>query len=256
MKISFIKLFVLFILGVSSLCASAQTGSRQTILFNSNWKFYKGDAPGADQPAFNDQNWHPLNLPHDWSIEGPFDEKWASATGFLPAGIGWYRKTFSAPAGTAGKKLYLYFEGVYNNSEVWINGHYLGKRPNGFISFEYEITPYLNKGGKNTIAVKVDHTQFADSRWYTGSGIYRDVYLVAVNPVHITNWGMKFTTPRVSAQGAQNKVAVMITNMLAAGTNVLVKAVMRSLQNKVVATARQNVKVSAGQRANSSPLIR
>jgi beta-galactosidase len=139
-------------------------------------------------------------LPHDWSIEGPFSDEWASATGYLPGGIGWYKKTFNAEANWQGKQVYIYFDGVYKNSEVWINGHYLGKRPNGFIPFQYELSKFLNYKGKNIITVKADHSDFADSRWYTGSGIYRNVYLVVKNPVHVDLWGVAFTTPKVSAE--------------------------------------------------------
>jgi len=143
------------------------------VLFNDNWKFYKGDIANADKTSFDDKGWRAVNLPHDWSIEGPFDEQWASATAYLPAGIGWYRKTFEVSRAMLSKNIYVYFDGVYKNSEVWINGHLLGKRPNGFIPFQYELTKYIHTTGKNTIAVKADHTEFADSRWYTGSGIYQ-----------------------------------------------------------------------------------
>ena len=113
--------------------------TRRSMLFNDDWKFYKGDATNAERPSFDDAGWREVDLPHDWSIEGPFEERWASATAYLPAGIGWYRKTFELGKDLRSKNIFLYFDGVYKNSEVWINGHYLGKRPNGFISFQYEI---------------------------------------------------------------------------------------------------------------------
>jgi beta-galactosidase len=141
-----LKIFLLLIFVLTRYGSYAQTSQ----LFNAGWKFHKGDTTGADKPAFNDNTWLKLDLPHDWSIEGPFDEQWASATGYLPAGIGWYRKAFTIQPGMAGKNIYLYFDGVYNNSEVWINGYYLGKRPNGFVSFEYDITKFLNKNGKTS----------------------------------------------------------------------------------------------------------
>ena len=117
--------------------------SRQTILFNRDWKFFKGDVLNGQSVTASDKNWRLLDLPHDWSIEGPFDEKWASATGYLPGGIGWYRKTFRLAPNQQYKKIFIYFDGVYKNSEVWINGHYLGKRPNGYIPFQYELTAHL-----------------------------------------------------------------------------------------------------------------
>jgi len=145
---------------------------RQTELFTAGWKFHKGDVPDGESNKLEDHDWRAVELPHDWSIEGPFSQQWASGTGFLPAGIGWYRKTFSMNEPGQGKQVFIYFDGVYKNSEVWLNGHSLGKRPNGYIPFQYELTPFLQKGN-NVLAVKVDHTKFADSRWYTGSGIYR-----------------------------------------------------------------------------------
>ena len=175
--------------------------ARQKLIFNNDWKFHKGEVTNGQAIGFNDGQWRKLNLPHDWSIEGHFSEQWASATAYLPGGTGWYRKTFMLQ-NMQNKHVFIYFDGVYKNSEVWINGHFLGKRPNGFIAFEYELTPYLNKSGKNLIAVKVDHTQFADSRWYTGSGINRNVYLIALDPVHVKQWGVAFTTPKVSQEAA------------------------------------------------------
>src|SRR5690349_2964516 len=201
----------IFALLIAILYASSDVNAqqaRQTILFNDNWKFNKGEVSSAEKESFNDAGWRTVNLPHDWSIEGPFDEQWASATAYLPAGIGWYRKTFEINPTLRSKNIFLSFDGVYKNSEVWINGHYLGKRPNGFIPFQYEITPFLNKAGKNTVAVKVDHSHFVDARWYTGSGIYRNVYLIAVDPVHVDRWGVYFTTPLVSVKNAKSNVTV------------------------------------------------
>lgn len=197
----------LCLLGMMPFLTQAQ---RQDVLFNNGWKFYQGEAAEASEPGYDDAAWRSVTLPHDWSIESPFSDNWASATGYLPGGIGWYRNTFRLPAGFADKKVFISFDGVYNNSEVWINGHYLGKRPSGFVAFEYELTPYLHKSGSNILAVKADHTQFADSRWYTGSGIYRNVHLYAVNPVHIPQWGVAFTTPEISAKQARAHISVTV----------------------------------------------
>jgi beta-galactosidase len=214
---------------------------RQQVLFNADWKFHLGDAPGSEKPSAADQSWRTLTLPHDWSIEQPFSQDWASATAFLPGGVGWYRKTFKLPAGFGSKKVFVYFDGVYKNSEVWLNGHFLGKRPSGFAAFQYELTPYLNASGANVLAVKVDHTEFADSRWYTGSGIYRNVYLLATEPVHVGQWGIGFTTPTVSPSAATGKVTVAVTNATATKATVLVKSSLLDAQGKVVATAQQQV---------------
>lgn len=204
--------FLLVLLIVLSNIIDAQVVRREVINFNFDWKFYKGDIPGASAQDFDDAGWRILDLPHDWSIEGPFDARWASGTGYLPGGIGWYRKTFNVPKNWSRGRVFILFEGVYNNSEVWINGSYLGKRPNGYISFQYDITPYLRYGKNNTIAVKVDHSKYADSRWYTGSGIYRNVKLIFTPEVHIANWGVFYTTPFVSKENAVMNISTNIKN--------------------------------------------
>jgi beta-galactosidase len=218
--------------------ASAQ---RQRLLFNDDWKFHLGDAPSSEQPSAADRDWRALSLPHDWAIEGPYSEQWASATAFLPGGVGWYRKTFAVPADFRNKKVFIYFDGVYKNSEVWLNGHSLGKRPSGFASFQYELTPYLKTAGPNVLAVRVDHHEAADSRWYTGSGIYRNVYLLATAPVHIRPWGVAFTTPAVSASAATGRVAVTFTNASAKAATVVVTSTLLDAKGQAVATAKQTV---------------
>lgn len=182
------------------------------IIFNTEWKFHKGDIANGEKLSLTDNNWQKVHLPHDWSIEGPFSDQWASGTGYLPGGKGWYRKSFELSSGQKKKQIYLYFDGVYKNSEVWVNEKYVGKRPNGYASFYYNITSHLKKDGKNLVAVKVDHTDFADSRWYTGSGINRNVYLIATEPVHIDIWGVAFTTPSISKENAMATVHVTIRN--------------------------------------------
>ncbi|HEX8329627.1 MAG TPA: glycoside hydrolase family 2 TIM barrel-domain containing protein [Hymenobacter sp.] len=225
---------------------------RQQMLFNSDWKFHLGDVPGSEQPGAADKDWRTLDLPHDWSIEGPYSEQLASATAFLPGGLGWYRKTFTTPAGFRNKKVFVYFDGVYKNSEVWLNGHSLGKRPSGFASFQYELTPHLNATGPNVLAVKVDHPQSADSRWYTGSGIYRNVYLLATAPVHIRPWGVAFTTPTVSASAATGRVAVSFTNASASAASVTVTSTLLNAKGQTVATAKQTVPAKPGTDATAN----
>ncbi|MDO7885811.1 sugar-binding domain-containing protein [Hymenobacter cheonanensis] len=225
-------------------CLPAQA-QRQQLLFNNDWKFHLGDAPGSERPTADDKAWRAVTLPHDWSIEGPFSEQWASATAYLPGGLGWYRKSFALPAGYRGKKVFVYFDGVYKNSEVWLNGHFLGKRPSGFASFQYELTPYLATTGPNVLAVKVDHREVADSRWYTGSGIYRNVYLLATAPVHIRQWGVGFTTPQVSKSAATGKVSVALTNAGATAAAVTVTSTLLNARGQAVATAKQVVNVKA-----------
>ena len=171
-----------FIAVMQSLLITAQP--RQVIDFNTNWKFYLGNDSAAVNPLYNDEKWRTISLPHDWSIEGNFIKNAAATNqgGALPGGIGWYRKTFRLPVSTNEKKVRIEFDGIYKNSEVWINGHYLGKRAYGYSNFSYDLTPWLFFDKQNVIAVKVDNSQQPDSRWYSGSGIYRDVKLV------ITKW--------------------------------------------------------------------
>jgi beta-galactosidase len=172
---------------------------RKKVDFNAEWRFIKKDVTGAHEHDFDDSDWRKLDLPHDWSIEGPFRADLASGTGYLPGGIGWYRKTFRPPDGFKEYHVPIEFDGVYNNSEVWCNGVFLGKRPYGYVSFGYDLTPHLKTGdAPNVVAVRVDHSDYADSRWYTGSGIYRDVHLVLTKPVHVKRYGIYITTPQVT----------------------------------------------------------
>jgi len=182
--------------------------------FDFSWEFFRGDAPGAQQPKFSDGAWRSLDLPHDWSIEGPFSENEPSsgAGGYAPTGVGWYRKRFRLPAAYANRRVSIEFDGVYQNSEVWINGQYLGKRPFGYVSFAYDLTPHLNPSGENLIAVRVDNSRQPGSRWYSGSGIYRHTWLVAIHPVHVAQWGTFVTTPRVSKESAAVHVKTRVRN--------------------------------------------
>lgn len=189
-----------------------QSTGREEANFNFDWKFMKGDTIGAEDPSFDDSGWRTLDLPHDWSIEGPFSKEYASGTGYLPGGVGWYRKTFAVPSSERGRKVFVNFGGIYNNSEVWINGTSVGKRPNGYISFQYDLTPYIKFGRKNVIAVKADHSKFGDSRWYTGSGIYRNVRLVYSPIVHIKNWGIFASASEITDESPVLDVDASILN--------------------------------------------
>jgi len=190
---------VLFLFAVS---AFADKPSNRTQSFDSAWKFYKGDLPGAEQPAFDDRAWRTVDVPHDWSIEGPFSETnlTGGAGGFLPAGVGLYRKNFTLSEMDSNRCFFVEFDGVMANSEVWINGHSLGKRPYGYVGFGYELTGHLHFGNDrtNVLAVRADTSAQPASRWYTGAGIYRHVRLVCVNTVHLTENGVFVTTSPVT----------------------------------------------------------
>jgi len=178
--------------------------------FNKNWKFFLGDEPNAKNSTFNDASWRTLTLPHDWSIEGKFDVKNPSKPegGGLPTGIAWYRKTFIAAANFKQKEISIEFDGVYKNSEVYINGVFLGKRPFGYISFAYSISKYL-KPGKNTIAVRVDDSAQPDSRWYAGAGVYRNVWLTTTSKIAIAHWGTQ-----VNANVVNNNALVKVNTTI------------------------------------------
>jgi beta-galactosidase len=197
---------------LSNFSLNAQQTGRVISTFNSGWKFHKGDVTNGQNVDLDDSGWRSVDLPHDWSIEGPFSKDNSSCTGYLPGGIGWYRKTVTVPESQKDRKLFISFDGIYDNSEVWINGTLLGKRPNGYISFQYDITPYLIYGKENLVAVRVDHTKDGDSRWYTGSGIYRNVKLISTDQVHIGQWGINCTTPELSAEKAILSVTSAVIN--------------------------------------------
>jgi beta-galactosidase len=206
--------------------------------FNLGWKFILGDQAGASAKSFPDNAWRRLDLPHDWSIEGSFDKNNPATVGggALPGGIGWYRKQFTVPASSKGKYIVVDFDGVYRNSEVWINGHYLGKRPNGYISFRYVLSPFLNYGGQNTIAVRVDNSRQPNSRWYSGSGIYRDVKLLTLNQTHVAQWGTYVTTPEVTAARALVKVQTEVQSPTGKPVQGVLNIQILDADNRVVAS--------------------
>jgi beta-galactosidase len=243
-----IRIMILFFVVFAGCSIAPQPTGRETKNFNLDWKFYKGDVSGGQTISFDDSGWRDLDLPHDWSIEGPFSKDNYSCTGYLPGGIGWYRKEFKIPNGYKNKKIFISFDGIYNNSEVWINGTWLGERPNGYISFEYDLTPYLKFGGKNLIAVKVDHSKYGDSRWYTGSGIYRNVNLVVTDPVHIRQWGIYAAPINVSAESATLNIEVNIVNESAGSADISVTNVLL-ISTDTVGKRTEKLTLNAGSSA-------
>ena len=223
----------------------AQTG-RQTLDFDKGWRFRLGDDKNVESTSFNDKSWRQLDLPHDWSIEGTFSKNNPAKPegGALPGGLGWYRKTFTIPATDKNKIIYIDFDGVYQKSDVWINGHHLGFRPNGYISFRYELTPYLKFGGSNVIVVKVDNSVQPNSRWYSGSGIYRNVWLIKTNKIAVNHWGTYVSTPRVNAQSADVLVSTEVRLKMPA-SSVNVSTTIYNAQGKaVVSSLKSNLTLS------------
>jgi beta-galactosidase len=237
------KIFLFFLLAIISDKIIAQ---RTKTLFDNNWKFYRGDAADAKNISFNDASWRSLNLPHDWSIEdlpnqsdsviGPFTSKsiGATATGYTVGGIGWYRKRFTLNNIT-NKKVTIYFDGVYMNSDVWINEHHLGNHPYGYTPFYYDITPYLKQNGENILAVRV-RNEGKNSRWYSGSGIYRHVWLTIKNPVHVEQWGVYITTPKASESSATINVKTTIIHDEENAQSLKLRTKILDSKNNIVAT--------------------
>ena len=222
----------------------AQTRSTQD--FDNNWKFILDSTHNYSEINVKDNNWRTLNLPHDWSIEGTFskDNPAGAGGGALPGGIGWYRKTFTIPAAEKGQSVFIRFDGVYKNSEVWINGNSLGIRPNGYITFQYDLTPYLKYGNeKNVIAVKVDNSKQPNSRWYSGSGIFRNVWLIKTNKLHVDKWGTFISTPNVSQEVATVNVVTEIRNQYRSSKDIVLKTTLYDASGKEIATDSKNATI-------------
>ena len=212
----------------------AQTSFGESTLFNDAWTFVQQDVEGAEAPSFDDTRWTRVEVPHDWSVKGPLSPSNAACTGFLPSGIGWYRKHFSGRRMTA-DKVFIYFEGVYNRSSVYLNGHLLGVRPSGYNSFMYDLTPYLDRSGDNVLAVRVDHSLIADSRWYPGSGIYRNVWLVQSGNTHFSLWGLGYNATSITDKQAVIEVNTSIDGL--DGSKYSLCLALKDASGKVVAKA-------------------
>jgi len=205
----------IFVTILSTITCVLATEDRQLGLFDYGWRFHLGEAPGAEKSDFQDKDWRSLDLPHDWSIEGPYDELAPAAGpgGYLPTGIGWYRKTFHLLETARGEVVSVQFDGVYQHSTVWINGHEAGTHPYGYSSFAYDVTPYVNFGTlPNVISVRVDNSVQPNSRWYSGSGIIRHTWLLVTDPLRIAPWGVSITTPSVADEAASIDVRTHIEN--------------------------------------------
>ena len=227
---------------ITAVCKQAE----REINFNENWKFHLGDTAGASARQFNDRSWRTINLPHDWSIEGrpEINNPSGNDGGYYPAGIGWYRKTFNFQQDDRLTETIIYFEGVYMNATVFVNGHELGTHPYGFTSFFYDITSYL-RTGENTMAIKVDNSQQKNCRWYTGSGIYRNVKLIRTPKMRFEPWGTSISTITVSPQQT-----VQVETTVANRQNRPQQAVVqyRVLDNdNLLATKEEHVTLEAGE---------
>jgi len=258
--------------------AQGQVAARDRQLFDFDWRFRAGEVEGGQAAGLDDASWEPVDLPHDFMIEGkgqalaiispnpraggagrgnanlptqpegPFDPRspGGSGNGYLNGGVGWYRKTFTPPASAASRRVRLEFEGVYMNSEVWLNGEKIGGRPYGYSTFELDLTPHLLAGKPNTIAVRVYVPQ-PSSRWYSGAGIYRHVWLTTLDPIHVAQWGTVVTTPAVTDASAQVRVQSTVTNESPSNADVDVDTVVIDRARREVARSRARVSIPAGQ---------
>src|SRR6185312_8307576 len=248
------KKTLFFVCGmVCCVISNSQNTATRSSLFDAGWRFIKDSTIAAEAPGYNDSKWRIVNLPHDWSIEdlpdqsdsviGPFSAKsiGATATGYTVGGIGWYRKHFTLD-NIADKKVSIYFDGVYMNSDVWINGHHLGNHPYGYTLFYYDLTPYLKQNGENVLAVRV-RNEGRNSRWYSGSGIYRHVWLNITSPVHVEQWGVHITAPTVSKTSAKIEVTTNIAGIenIKSISNLKLRTKVLDAKNSVVATKETDI---------------
>ena len=231
--------------------------ARVTENFDANWNYLQADATGAETNNFDDSTWQKLNLPHDWSIAGPFSEtnKTGGAGAFLPSDVGWYRKHFTLPKMDSDKSISIEFDGVMQNSDVWINGFHLGHRPNGYVSFNYELTGHLNFGGDNVLAVRADTSAQPASRWYSGAGIYRHVRLVTSDQIHFAENGIFISTPKVSATEATVRIETTMTNASASKRKIILVTQLIAPDGKTVTAAEMGGEIIAGDSEKFSPQI-
>jgi len=254
---------IAFFWGFLQFYVLGQASFGESIKMNDDWMFKNKDYNDEFKTKSPEDSWKKVTLPHDWSVEGVYSPDLASCTGYLPGGIGWYKKTFQVFQADKGKLIFIYFGGVYCNSEVWINGHLLGKRPNGYVPFMYDMTSYLNFEGQNTVLVKVDHSKSADSRWYTGSGVCRDVYLIKANPIHIDQWGITCSSGNVTLKRATVDVKTIIRNTTLKSVSVTISQHLTQKGKAIVlATVQKNISIAAASTGSaalkmdiSSPLL-
>jgi beta-galactosidase len=258
---------------------TADAGRNQS--FDADWRFHLGDVSGAESPDFDDAAWRRLDLPHDWSVEnlphspdenghgavwggidvplqvGPFDMYHSEGkrdTGWFVGGTGWYRKRFRVNGMGQGSQAEILFDGVYMNSDVWLNGHYLGNHPYGYTSFAYDLTPYIKRDGENVVAVRV-RNEGRNSRWYSGSGIYRHVWLNVTKDIRVPTWGIYVTTPQVSAQSAAVAVAFKVENLQKVARQVTVRVWLLDSRSRVAGNHASSQEVPAASHADVKQTI-
>ncbi|WP_188555494.1 glycoside hydrolase family 2 TIM barrel-domain containing protein [Edaphobacter dinghuensis] len=237
--------------------AEQSRSPRQQLNADANWKFLLGDPANAEAPSFQDGSWRTVDLPHDWSIEQAPNEKNATGSGggYFPAGIGWYRKTFSALGSWKGKEVSVEFDGVASNATVYLNGKKLGIHPYEYTSFRFDLTHDLDFSKANILAVRVDDSQQPSSRWYSGSGIYRHVRVVVTEPLHVVPWGVFVSTSEATDTSASVVVRTRLQNDSASADNATLRTTLLSASGQPVAKEQSQVQVGAGSHEEASQTI-
>lgn len=229
--------------------ADEAAGSRRVLSWDQDWLFSRTDPATAMSPGFDDQSWRRVRVPHDWSQDEPFRADFGSGNGYAAGGVAWYRKHFRVDPAARGQRVAVEFDGVYDHAEVWINGHFAGGRPYGYSSFEVDLTGRVSLDGDNVLAVRVDHSRFADSRFYTGSGIYRHVRLRLTNPLHVATWGT-FVTSQIVGARATVSVATDIANETQEARTFVLRTELVGPDGAVAATQSTEKKAAAGETVN------
>jgi beta-galactosidase len=250
MKIHARLLVSLLFLAVSALKADA--ASRLVLDWDADWRFGRSESAIVMMPAFDDSGWRTVRVPHDWSNEEPFSPDYSSGNGYAAGGIAWYRKHFTLEPAHQGKVITVEFDGIYDHAEVWLNNQFVGARPYGYISFQLDLSRYLKFSGENVLAVRVDHSRSGDSRYYTGSGIYRHVRLCIADPLHIGPWGTFVTTPKVEDAAARVRVETTVENSAADPRAFVLQSEVIAPDGRTVASRNARGELAAGK---SSTLV-
>lgn len=231
-----------------SMSAATANSPRLELADDFGWKFFLGDPSGAEAPSFVDTSWRTVDLPHDWSIESKPDKDNPSGAGggFFPGGIGWYRETFHAPEAWKGKRVSVEFDGVYRDATVYLNGHKLGTHPYGYTAFMFDLTPELSIGGANVLAVRVDNSAQPNSRWYSGSGIYRHVRVLVTNATHVVPWGVFLSTPEATGASAKVSILTRVANESSVAAGVTVETSLVDKMGNEIGRAQSKRSIGAG----------
>ncbi len=219
---------------------------RQELAADAGWKFFLGDPSGAETPMFVDASWRAVDLPHDWSIESKPDKDNPSGSGggFFPGGIGWYRKAFHAPANWNGKRVSVEFDGVYRDATVYFNGHKLGTHPYGYTAFTFDLTPQMNFADVNVLAVRVDNSAQPNSRWYSGSGIYRHVRIIVTDSTHVAHWGVFVTTSEATSSSAKVSIRTRVANESSDAVGITLETVLLDKMGNKVGSAKSTLSIA------------